>query len=625
MTRLGKKNFFYLFWVPLFFYTELNAQQLFLIAGQSNAVGQGDSLKSTIFVSNSTFEFDANQNQFITLKDPAGKPWKLFQQAGTGSVAPALANRLHQLSGKKIYIITAARGGASCSKLAEMADYDTWDSSGNLFPLAIEKVKMAQKKAAIKLSGIIWMQGERDANAILAGKITSIDYENALSSVIKRFREKLGIKLPFYIVQTAYQQDKETKGCQQVRDVQKALANKMDNVFIAYNETAAFANRTWFKDKVHYNQEGLNDIGVKTAEYIFNQQLGAISKNKNNSWTDQLDLNALVQPIPQQNKFIDSGYFVWCGSVTNGKDGKYYMLYSRWPLTDGFESWPISSEIAVAVSNNINGPYKHLKVALPSRGTQYWDGSATHNPCVLQHEGKYYLYYMGTSCNAPIKKFESYTSNWWRYRNTQRIGLAVADKPDGEWKRLDFPVLDVSKDSSAFDALMVSNPAACFDKKGRVILLYKQVEKSTKINGGRVRFGVAFAQSPFGPFKKNKQPIFEEKGDGREWMLAEDPFVWYQNGYYLAIVRDVVGKFTGDEGALALMVSKSGSQWKPAIHAKVLGSKFYWEGGIVSVSKLERPALFIENGIPKYLFGATRADNAQLNSFNVAVPLSKFY
>ena len=350
--------------------------------------------------------------------------------------------------------------------------------------------------------------------------------------------------------------------------------------------------------------------------------LSGFSQGKN--WVDELDLYRMVQPVPQTNKFVDPGNYVWCGSVTRGNDGKFYMLYARWPLDDGFEAWPIKSEIAVAVANAPGGPFTHLKVALPARGTQYWDGSATHNPNVVKHQGKYYLFYMGTSCTVPIRKGESYTDNWWRYRNTQRIGVAVADKPDGEWKRLDRPVLDVSPDSTAYDALMVSNPAAAFDRKGRVILLYKQVNKSEKISGGQVRFGVAFADSPLGPFVKHPRPVFEASEGGRDWMVAEDPFVWFQKGYYLAIVRDVIGKFSGEEGALVLMQSKNGTDWQPAKHAKVIGSTFYWEGGMPGASKLERPCLYLDKGVPAYLYGATRADQAQTLSFNVAIPLKAY-
>lgn len=46
----------------------------------------------------------------------------------------------------------------------------------------------------------------------------------------------------------------------------------MKGVYIAYNETGEFANRNWFKDRVHYNQDALNDIGRKTAEFVVSQK-----------------------------------------------------------------------------------------------------------------------------------------------------------------------------------------------------------------------------------------------------------------------------------------------------------------------------------------------------------------
>ena len=48
------------------------------------------------------------------------------------------------------------------------------------------------------------------------------------------------------------------------------------------------------------------------------------------------------------------------------------------------------------------------------------------------------------------------------HRNHQRIGVAVADSPNGPWKRFDKPVLDITHgDSLAHDALMTSNPSVC--------------------------------------------------------------------------------------------------------------------------------------------------------------------
>ncbi len=337
--------------------------------------------------------------------------------------------------------------------------------------------------------------------------------------------------------------------------------------------------------------------------------------------TPQTDLSAMVQPIPPKNSFSDSLYNIWCGSVIKGKNGKFYMLYSRWPRDKGHEAWITHSEIALARADQPEGPYRHIKVVFPARGSQFWDGVCTHNPAVIAYKNKFYLYYMGSTGKSYVKPHTAYENpNWWEYRNNQRIGVAVADDPEGEWTRFDKPLLDVSADSTAHDALMVSNPAITVDDKGQFILVYKQVEKNGTIRGGRVRFGVAFSNTPTGRFVKHPEPIFEAEKGSKEWMVAEDPYLWHQQGVNYAIVRDVVGKFTGESGALALMVSTNGFDWQPALYPKVLSKTVFWENGKPLDDKLERPCLYMEKGVPKLLFGAMGIDKRK-HSMNVAVPL----
>ena len=335
-----------------------------------------------------------------------------------------------------------------------------------------------------------------------------------------------------------------------------------------------------------------------------------------------IDIESMVQPVPLKNKFTDDKYNIWCGSVTKGTNGKYYMLYSRWLKSGGHYAWVINCEVALARADHLEGPYTHVKVVLPSRGRQFWDGCCTHNPTVMQYQGKYYLYYMGTTGKSTVELPTSMKDPlWWEYRNNQRIGVAVSDDLEGEWTRFDKPVLDISQAPNEFDSLMVSNPAGAVDEQGRSILVYKQVEKSAKLSGGKVRFGVAFASTPTGPFEKYEKPIFELSDGAKEWMIAEDPFIWSNQGYIYAIVRDVVGKFTGDEGAFALLVSKDGTEWKPGKYPKVIGSRFMWEDGSISIGQLERPCLYVEDGVPKCLFGAYGLTKDRNNTCNVAVPL----
>jgi hypothetical protein len=116
-----------------------------------------------------------------------------------------------------------------------------------------------------------------------------------------------------------------------------------------------------------------------------------------------LDLGARVQPLPETSRFAEPGFFVWCGAPVKGTDGKYHLLYSRWPVAVGFApGWALHSEIAYAISETAFGPYRHVNVALPARGInpatgkKYWDADVTHNPNLIRHpNGKYYLYYMG--------------------------------------------------------------------------------------------------------------------------------------------------------------------------------------------------------------------------------------
>ena len=354
----------------------------------------------------------------------------------------------------------------------------------------------------------------------------------------------------------------------------------------------------------------------------------------------ELDLGARVQPVPQDARFSDPGYFVWCGAPARGGDGKYHLFYSRWLVKDGFSpGWAIHSEIAYAVADQPLGPYKFVNVALPARGSnpatgeKYWDADVTHNPNIVVRDGRYLLYYTG---NHGDGKYET-------HRNHQRIGVAVADKPEGPWRRFDQPIIDVSEDPSAFDALCIANPAAAVRPDGGLLVVYKGVcLEPGKVMGGKVRWGVAVAEKPEGPYIKKPGRVFEAAGEDakKHWMLAEDPFIWFSKKYgnrYYAVANDIVGRFTGEaytpgntagNTGLALFESADGLDWQPATHPKVLGKRFVWTDGKTSDWDIARPALLFEGEEPLALFGAT--DGWQKNrtattpgciAFNVQIPL----
>jgi len=333
------------------------------------------------------------------------------------------------------------------------------------------------------------------------------------------------------------------------------------------------------------------------------------------------NFNAMLQPVPLLSKFTDPKYYVWDRTMVKGDDGKYHMFYSRWPLEYGFNAWVTHSEVVHAVGDSPIGPFVFKNVALPARGNEFWDGMCTHNPTILKFGKKYYIYYMGNRGDGKVVKTAGSLN--WVHRNNQRIGVAVADSPDGPWQRFDKPLIDVSADPSSPDALMVGNVSVTQRPDGGYLMVYKCVGKKSPLPfGGPVVHLVATSDSPTGPFKKQMNPIFTKEG---VHFAAEDPFIWYSGDRYWAIVKDMNGIFTGKGTSTALFESSNGSDWKLSAHTLVATTELTWEDGRKEkLERFERPQLYFENGIPVVLmFSASNADDtaASTSFFTVAIPL----
>ncbi len=342
---------------------------------------------------------------------------------------------------------------------------------------------------------------------------------------------------------------------------------------------------------------------------------GGLQSNSNPRRT--VDFSKWLQPVPRSAVFQDPDFNIWCGSMVAGDDGRFHLFYSRWPRSDRHLAWVVSSEIAHAVADNPLGPYRHVDVVMPRRGAQFWDGLCTHNPTVHRIGGKFYLYYMGNTGNGVVVMGDLN----WTHRNNQRIGVAVADSPDGPWTRFDEPLIDVSPDPDAPDALLTSNPSVAVRADGTVLMVYKAVaQKAPPPFGGPVVHLTATSDSPTGPFTKQLKPIFV-KGDAH--FAAEDPFVWRDKGGYRAIVKDMGGYFTGQGMSLALFTSPDGFDWKPAAHPLVSTLAIRWDDGTVqSLDRLERPQVWLRNGVPAVLFCAVAENPEKDGSFNIAIPLA---
>lgn len=333
------------------------------------------------------------------------------------------------------------------------------------------------------------------------------------------------------------------------------------------------------------------------------------------------DLKISFGAVSRQSVFVSDTFSHWGGSVVQGDEGKYHMLYSRWPKSLGW-AWVTDSEIAHAVSSSPLGRFRHTSVALPRRGKDKWDGWCTHNPTVHHFDGKYYLYHMGNSGDGEIVGYPGKHLLNWQHRNNQRIGVAIASHPAGPWKRLDAPVLDVSSDVNAADALMTSNPSVCQRPDGKILMVYKAVGKKFPMpNGGPVVHMVAIADKPTGPFRKMPNPVFTFEG---ERFPAEDPYIWFQQGKFRAIVKRI--KHEGKKRVFSLVQYDSidGIDWRPSKYHEISDRTVTWvDGTKEQFDHLERPQVVVVDGKPIALVcAADRIDDKNVRqSFNLQVPL----
>jgi len=143
-------------------------------------------------------------------------------------------------------------------------------------------------------------------------------------------------------------------------------------------------------------------------------------------------------------------------------------------------------------------------------------------PTILPRREKFCLYCMGNVGDGVVPP----KSLNWTHRNHQRIGVALADSPAGPWTRFDRPVVDISADNAAPDALMTSNPAVCRPSGWRLVdgLQSRRDERPSALRRSGRPPRPPPPTGPEGPWQKNLTPIFTKPG---EHFAAEDPFIWH--------------------------------------------------------------------------------------------------
>jgi len=336
-----------------------------------------------------------------------------------------------------------------------------------------------------------------------------------------------------------------------------------------------------------------------------------------------------LMPAPANGGYREKAYWVWCGSVVKGEDGRYHMFASRWPKRYPFyHGYLAASEVVRAVSDSPGGPYRFEEVVIPERGEGFWDGRMTHNPFILKYQGTYLLFYIGTTYTgtrpdrADMDRYRSMpggaNGRLFPWFHSIRIGMARSHSVAGPWIRPDQPTLD--NNPGGWDNSIVTNPSPCIAPDGRLLLFYRSTG---------CRLGLAVAASPDAPFEKVGDGPVVDPGNG---LRIEDPFAFWNGEQYELVCKDLTGKITGEFHAAAHLCSRDAVAWELAPQPKAWSRTVRWDdGSVTGQGSIERPFILFENSRPSWLFAAT-ADGPgpgdvhpghfhALNTWNMAVPL----
>ncbi len=262
--------------------TAAETRDLILVAGQSNAVGydaKPSELPADPADQQIMFwwrcgdpppdEFDSTsggkwtqlqaQSQGTPKLPRQGRQYGNFAQA-EGGFGPEIgfARALYAKKHQRLAIVKAAFSGTGMAQDWNHADPG---EGGSCYRALVSETKAAIAAAkaqgiTLRLSALLWVQGESDANAQLAPR-----YEQALGDMIAAVRQDLAAPelIVLLAVNTHFGNDKN-EFVPKIVEAQQALARKDARCLYVDTATATIANAA------HYDTAGTLDVGRRFAD-----------------------------------------------------------------------------------------------------------------------------------------------------------------------------------------------------------------------------------------------------------------------------------------------------------------------------------------------------------------------
>jgi beta-xylosidase len=196
---------------------------------------------------------------------------------------------------------------------------------------------------------------------------------------------------------------------------------------------------------------------------------------------------------------------------------------------------------------NMNDPYQDFSGFTFSDAIPFEEGVTRRDPSpVIAVDGSYFVWYSRTQDSA-----DGYSASVW-----------YATSPDGSnWHEAGEALAKGAK--GQFDEHAVFTPTILV-AAGRYYLFYTAVPEPFTNDGGgalatRTAIGVAVADSPFGPWQRQAEPVLRPSDDPGEFdsMRVDDACLIVRNGQYWLYYKGRQANRTPNETQMGLAISQS--------------------------------------------------------------------
>lgn len=219
-------------------------------------------------------------------------------------------------------------------------------------------------------------------------------------------------------------------------------------------------------------------------------------------------------------------------------DGKYWMYYHSYP-EEGYEAGPAAIGMAWCADETLLDWHRLPDPILTIEGAADWEAGGLYKNCVVERDGRYYLFYNAKTREGP--------DGAWR----EQTGLAVGSTPFAFARRPDNPLLTVSP--GRWDSVFVSDPWVVRDGDDWVMFYYG-------FDGAHAREGVAFSKD-LAHWEKYPEPLLEVGAPGAlDDLHAHKPALLWHDGtlyhYYCCCRRDPSCPPYAERRAIAVATSR---------------------------------------------------------------------